>query len=596
MEAKQHEKVLSSPGKVSGYFKDYFPYSTYREGQEEAIEKIAKAFSKGYKYVVLDAPTGAGKSAINTAFARGFEKSFYTTPQNSLVDQIEADDKLKGHYESLKGKSHYECQNTDCKEFSQGQHTAEECENNIDNEGTKDKICCDARFVHDFRNPDADKSTFKTRDQLVTELYSDTTCDYPRELWEALNSSNMLTNTFLFSISPFLNKRDLAIIDESHNLEDVIFNFVEISLTSRKVPFYKEIKEDLPTENPKELEEFIVNDLRDICDNKLKQLEESETSGGARSVKETEADMNDQDVEQREKELKEEKDEIRELMDKIDRIDDLDEEFVVEQKDETDSVDGVILKPVYCGDFFQNKIAPKADYFLLSSATFTNAKKSLEKLDVPKTDVKVVSLGSNFPENKRPVYFEDVTDLRSTKKDEGDLKDIAEKVLQIMSRYQNKKGIIHCVSYKRQGEIKQILEELGGGSRIIAHGRNDSDEKLEEFKKKDDNSVFLSVSKEEGVDLKDDQARFNILVKMPNPYMDERVQHRVFKKGEWPWYFTKTAVSTAQAYGRTTRSKNDWSDFYILDSHFKEIFLRNEEKFPPWFRSVVDIKKEEKER
>jgi len=105
--------------------KSNFPHESYRKGQLDAIEEIAAAFSDGYKYVVLDAPTGSGKSAINTAFARTAKSCFYTTPQNSLIDQIANDGVLGNYYEELKGKSHYECEFKDCRIGEPGIHTVE---------------------------------------------------------------------------------------------------------------------------------------------------------------------------------------------------------------------------------------------------------------------------------------------------------------------------------------------------------------------------------------------------------------------------------------------------------------------------------------
>lgn len=575
----EQKSFLRDSERAKEYFCDKFPHPTFREGQKEAVRKIAEAFSEGYKYVVLDAPTGAGKSAINTAFARGFSNTYYTTPQNSLVDQIEADTVLNKYYETLKGKANYECQNTECKDYGSGRHTAEECLNNQESRGEPNEICCDASYIHEYINAEPDdEPTFGSANSLTKAIQKTTTCDYPKKLWEALQAENVLTNTFLFSIAPFLRKKQLAIIDESHNLEQVIFNFVDIRITTHTVPFFSNIKDDLPREDPDKLEDFITDDLRTLCEQRLERLREQETVDTELGSEEAEEIDN-----------KEKKDKIKDLMKKIKLVEDLDEDFVIEEKDESSGSEGVVLKPIYCGDFFQEKIAPKADNFILSSATFTNAEKSLQKLGVDKSDIKVVSMRSYFPEENRPVDFRDVTDLRRKHKEKGDFKEIAEEILSIMSEHEEHKGIVHCGSYRRQGILKQILESLGAEERIMGHGKKNSDYKLGEFKEKDDNTVFLSVAKEEGIDLEGDHARFNILVKMPNPSMnDERTSHRVFNNGEWEWYFMQTATRTVQSYGRTTRSQDDWSNFYILDSSFRTFSDRGH-LFPDWFKDVVEI-------
>ena len=53
-------------------FKRIFPFDKPRHNQREIIEKIISAYENGKKYVVLNAPTGIGKSAIGYAVARYF--------------------------------------------------------------------------------------------------------------------------------------------------------------------------------------------------------------------------------------------------------------------------------------------------------------------------------------------------------------------------------------------------------------------------------------------------------------------------------------------------------------------------------------------
>lgn len=572
------EGYLADKESAIEHFKKYFPHESYREGQEEALEEIAEAFVEGHKYVVLDAPTGAGKSAINTAFARGFAESYYTTPQNALVDQIEEDDVIGKHYAILKGKKHYRCQNEDCKDGGKGPHNADECLNNEDNRGEKDKWCCDTRFITEFIN-DSEEKTYHDKGELNMAAHRDTTCPYPRSLWSALQSSNLLTNTWLFSIAPFFWRRDLAVIDESHNLEEIIFNFVDISITVNTVPFYSEIANELPQEDPEELEQFVVNDLREICQQKLKQYRDAE-------------DQADQDVGSEEAEdisYEEEIEDIEDLQDKIDLVEEIDEQFVI---DEPKNVEGVVLKPLYAKDYFQKKIKPRAERFLLSSATFTKAKESLGNLGVDSSDIKVVSMESNFPVENRRIYIDPVTNLKSSELEDGDYEDVARKILELMKKYRFSKGIAHCVSYDRLNIIYDYLEEFGVADRVLKHESSDEGQrKVEKLKESDKPYLLLSVGLEEGISLEDDTAQYNILVKTPNKYGDARVSYRIQENDEWDWYYRQTAVKASQAYGRTTRSKKDESDTYILDKNMLELisegFPHARDKFPDWFLEAI---------
>ena len=60
---------------------EYFPFDEFRPGQKECIESILTAFNNGKKFVILEAPTGSGKSVIGMTIAKFFENSYYLTIQ-----------------------------------------------------------------------------------------------------------------------------------------------------------------------------------------------------------------------------------------------------------------------------------------------------------------------------------------------------------------------------------------------------------------------------------------------------------------------------------------------------------------------------------
>ncbi|MFZ0513019.1 MAG: hypothetical protein WAM14_15530, partial [Candidatus Nitrosopolaris sp.] len=53
-----------------------FPFPNLRERQSYVLNEIAAAFSSGYKYIVLEAPTGFGKSPVGIAVARTLGTSY----------------------------------------------------------------------------------------------------------------------------------------------------------------------------------------------------------------------------------------------------------------------------------------------------------------------------------------------------------------------------------------------------------------------------------------------------------------------------------------------------------------------------------------
>jgi Rad3-related DNA helicase len=82
-----------------------------RKYQKEVVQKVIGAYEDGYTNVLIDAPTGFGKSIVNYVIAKWFTMNmgsvFYTTPQVSLLNQIESDPILD--IAVIKGRSNYVC-------------------------------------------------------------------------------------------------------------------------------------------------------------------------------------------------------------------------------------------------------------------------------------------------------------------------------------------------------------------------------------------------------------------------------------------------------------------------------------------------------
>ncbi len=80
-------------------YQKFFPYNTPRESQDRAIQFAIDAFNEGKRFVVIEAGTGVGKSAIGLTISRCINNdnkplpegvnrgSWYVTTQKVLQDQ-----------------------------------------------------------------------------------------------------------------------------------------------------------------------------------------------------------------------------------------------------------------------------------------------------------------------------------------------------------------------------------------------------------------------------------------------------------------------------------------------------------------------------
>ena len=108
-----------------------------------------------------------------------------------------------------------------------------------------------------------------------------------------------------------------------------------------------------------------------------------------------------------------------------------------------------------------------------------------------------------------------------------------------------------------------------------------------DFFEKDENPlVLVSPSMSEGVDLPYDKCRFQIIYKMPFPYLgDKQVNMRM--KRDKKWYAYKTVMTLMQAYGRGMRAEDDSCYTYIIDSDINMLF-----KSPMYRSQIPDFFKE----
>src|SRR6056300_490656 len=88
---------------------------TFRKGQRETIETIIEAYQNDPEStVVIDAPTGTGKSIIamwcSWILKELGKKGYLITSDISLQDQYESDiNRLRLRWPSIKGVDNYDC-------------------------------------------------------------------------------------------------------------------------------------------------------------------------------------------------------------------------------------------------------------------------------------------------------------------------------------------------------------------------------------------------------------------------------------------------------------------------------------------------------
>ena len=157
---------------------------------------------------------------------------------------------------------------------------------------------------------------------------------------------------------------------------------------------------------------------------------------------------------------------------------------------------------------------------------------------------------------------------------------------ELASRHENEKGVIHAHSYKIANFIHRNLPEEVRWRVLTHEGSDGRDAALTRHLTDDEPTILLTPSMTEGIDLADDLARWQVLCKVPYPYLgDKQVAARMERDRDW--YDWRTCLSVVQAYGRSVRSAEDHAVTYLLDAGFPEFIRRQQHRLPQWFLEAV---------
>jgi len=202
-----------------------------------------------------------------------------------------------------------------------------------------------------------------------------------------------------------------------------------------------------------------------------------------------------------------------------------------------------------------------ADKVLLMSATFVDYKRFMRSIGVAEQDYKYIDLPSSFEPRQSPIVF---GTLQLSKKNiDSYFPKVVRCVEEILQQHKNEKGLIHTQSNALTVKLKDRLKS----SRVLYRIRGDKDniDILTEHFNSTTPTVLASPSLNFGVDLKDDSARFCIIIKCPWPDLGD-VRIKEMSKNDYKWYTNRMFTTLIQQCGRCTRSENDYSTTYVIDA------------------------------
>jgi Rad3-related DNA helicase len=198
-------------------------------------------------------------------------------------------------------------------------------------------------------------------------------------------------------------------------------------------------------------------------------------------------------------------------------------------------------------------------------------------------DAYFIRIPSTFPIPNRPIYIKEGYQADTSFVGWNDnFKDIVEKIEKIAGIFHDVKGLIHAPSYEAAEQLYNAIP----GNRIVTHTKTNFQEKLSEFYLSKDNKIFISPVCQQGVDFKEDRARFQIILRVP--YLntsDDFVRDKV--ENDFNWYNYQALIVFGQQLGRPVRSESDYGATFLMDERFNRFISRNSGKIPKWVQQAI---------
>nr|DAE79806.1 MAG TPA: helicase [Caudoviricetes sp.] len=540
---------------------DYFPYNEIRPQQKSILDSIDKIYSMGdkYRYIVIEAGTGIGKSAIAKAISAKEGESYLLTATKQLQDQY-VDDFRHLSTSAIKGSANYHCEIQPGFDCSSGECTFEE---GLYQECLKTNKC---PYINAKKKAEA------------SEMYVTSYAYFLRASKTSKNKTKFLP-------------RNVIIVDECHMLEDQLINFAGFTLNREKLSKKYDLDGDL------DFKEAILYNMdfesNKIEDNRqwisfiltLLRMKIIELMEKANLIKNGDRNlMSADEIEELEevdiKNILQDVDSIKTLVEKVDeflRSDDLDNWIITVDKDSLN------VKPINIDNLFKKLIDGFATHkIVFMSATILDKEGFCKDMGISSDNTAFITRDGTFDPKRSPIVYNPIGSMNYQNLNTT-MPYVIQEIKEILKQHKNEKGVIHTGTY---AIAKQITDAINS-SRLVFREYVESNEALIQFHAQTKkNTVLVSPSMMAGVDLADDLSRFQIVVKLPYISLaDERVKRKMNKDKKW--YTCKMLRNLIQECGRSTRSEDDWSVTYVLDNAFELALKYNKKWFQPSFLNRV---------
>lgn len=519
---------------------------TPRPAQIKAANFVAKAIGMGYRDIVIEMPTGGGKSLVAVTACRygaspeaeaakfsGNPGGYILVHQKLLQDQLAAElDRFSSSGLSaklVKSSTEYTCV----------KNPKKTCAGSVGCSAKKDKSC-----------------TYRVaKAEFISAAVSATNYAYFLAEREFVGD---------------LADRRVLVLDEAHSVPSLVVNHVGIEISQDRV---NEWSPELALQLAQVQSSVDFLDFLKIYHPQVKSRAEdlqAMVAGGEMG----------QDFEREASEVQRHALKVEKLCAEYDPTS---QDWVFWTSKDRHGNLIASAKPLTAAKHF-NELFPASLRIFLSA--YPGARPTFcRELGLDVGQVAWLRLGSDFPAERRKVHLMNVVSMAKRQIDTA-LPSAVRAVVAIAKKHSAERGVIHTHSYAFTRAVVDGLRAAGLGDRVTSPEKAEDREAALEAHASRPDSILVSPSIYEGFDFRGDLARYQVVLKTPYASLgDERVKVRA--EMDPLWYKVEAFKAFLQAAGRGMRSADDWCVTYVIDKDITRLIDEVREYAPKWFLEAI---------
>jgi ATP-dependent DNA helicase DinG len=518
-----------------------------RPQQVEILDFVKKSIqSDDKKFIMVDAPTGVGKSYAAVMISDWYineinprAKVNLLTNSKILQDQYTKDFDF---ISSLKGSNSYWCRNNmmacgESKIYNKAKEGAKGCN----------------QCPHSIS-----QSAFVNNRMSLTNFH-------------------LITAYSMYSPDILMDRgANLLIIDEAHEFEETFCDFISSVFSKRSLTILDIWEEYMSKDfeeitNIRQLSNYVKKIIIPKLSTKIEDLLDEAKSARSKAKK---AD------------LVKKADHCDKSMCKYNRFvkdeDSYATNWIFERELDGDGNFKISVEPIWANQYLKDLFWKQYDHVIFMSGTLLSPKMMGFLMGLQESEYTYISLPCPFPEENRPIVYLKFGKMSYYDKAETFKRSIPI-IKKILEKNLNHKGIIHSGNYEFNTWISKSIKD----KRLLIHDSSTREKLLNHHLESKLETVLVSPSMINGIDLKDELSRFQIILKVPFPNLrSTKIKKRLETNPDW--YNWKALIDIMQSYGRSIRNDQDWAETYILDSCFDQLLNGD---IPKYFTTAMKIKK-----